>query len=130
MSDTKTCLNCKFCVKYCKYYVTIVSSSDGKIIDKKEELTTRQDLHACQLQDAEDCLEDLTDFTIGPNHYMGIDETDIPCCDFSPIEEDDGAHVPKLTNQGREFCYKCNTKTVKVSSGMYNIYDVCPNCKI
>ena len=33
-------------------------------------------------------------------------------------------------NQGRERCFKCNTLTVKVASGMYTVYDVCPKCKI
>jgi len=34
------------------------------------------------------------------------------------------------TNQGLEFCFKCGTKTVKVSTGMFSTYDICPNCKI
>jgi hypothetical protein len=33
-------------------------------------------------------------------------------------------------NQGRESCFKCNTPTVKVSTGMFSVYDICPICKI
>ena len=33
-------------------------------------------------------------------------------------------------NQGREFCFKCNTKSVKISTGMFTVYDICPKCKI
>jgi len=40
-------------------------------------------------------------------------------------------HIDKeKTNQGNERCYKCGTKTVKVDSGMYTVYDVCPKCRI
>lgn len=34
------------------------------------------------------------------------------------------------SNQGREYCFKCGTKTKKVSTGMFSVYDICPNCKI
>jgi hypothetical protein len=34
------------------------------------------------------------------------------------------------SNQGRERCYKCGTKTVKVDTGMFSVYDICPKCRI
>ena len=43
---------------------------------------------------------------------------------FSPAPKEE------QTNQGRAHCYRCGTKTVKVDSGMYTIFDVCPQCKI
>lgn len=34
------------------------------------------------------------------------------------------------SNQGLKYCFKCNTPTVKVSTGIYSVYDICPVCKI
>lgn len=34
------------------------------------------------------------------------------------------------TNQGRDTCFKCGTKTVKVDTGMFSVYDICPKCKV
>jgi len=34
------------------------------------------------------------------------------------------------TNQGRDTCYKCGSKTVKVDTGMFSLYDICPKCKV
>ncbi len=33
-------------------------------------------------------------------------------------------------NQGRERCFQCGTRTRKVDTGMFTVYDVCPKCKI
>ena len=35
-----------------------------------------------------------------------------------------------INNQGRDHCYKCGARTVKVETGMFTIYDICPKCKI
>lgn len=35
-----------------------------------------------------------------------------------------------MSNQGRSTCFRCNTKTVKISTGMFTVFDICPVCKI
>ena len=49
-------------------------------------------------------------------------------CSFEPITivNDD---KPR-SNQGREHCYICGIKTVKVDTGMFSTYDICPKCKV
>jgi len=55
-------------------------------------------------------------------------------CHFEPKECEESnceqCSTSCKNNQGREFCFKCNTKTIKVSTGMFTVYDICPNCKI
>jgi len=47
-------------------------------------------------------------------------------CAYTPKEES----IITTNNQGRTICFKCNTPTIKVSTGMFTVYDVCPVCKI
>jgi hypothetical protein len=34
------------------------------------------------------------------------------------------------TNDGKEYCFKCNTKTKVVETGFVKKYNICPKCKI
>lgn len=47
-------------------------------------------------------------------------------CAYEPKE----SKVQTKSNQGLKYCFKCNTPTVKVSTGMFSVYDICPVCKI
>jgi len=68
--------------------------------------------------------------------YMGsnIHEVGEIDCEYTPkdCKESDCKQCATSckNNQGRTTCYKCNTPTVKVSTGMFTVYDVCPKCKI
>ncbi len=50
-------------------------------------------------------------------------------CEYIPKEESTIRSSIK-NNQGLKYCFKCNTPTVKVSTGMFTMYDICPVCKI
>jgi hypothetical protein len=50
-------------------------------------------------------------------------------CEYTPKEKSTIRNTIK-NNQGLEYCFKCNTKTVKISTGMFTMYDICPKCKI
>jgi len=57
---------------------------------------------------------------------LGWDEDDTPSSGWKKDENKEEGQ----TNQGRETCFKCGAKTVKVDTGMFSMYDVCPKCKI
>ena len=74
------------------------------------------------------CRSDLAIKSVeGGRHMNPIFNGGFNWCTFE-LKED--STVQLANNQGREICFKCNTKTVKVSTGFYSVYDICPICKI
>lgn len=74
--------------------------------------------------DKDDIDFELFDGFSVPN--LGWDDDEAPQQGWKKEKKAD----KEVGNQGRETCWKCGTKTVKVDSGMFTVYDVCPKCKI
>ena len=81
MSDTTTCKDCKFCVKFTVSREITINSLDGSIIDKeKADIITPQNMYACKLQDDQ---KNLVDFSVGSINYMEIRDI-YPLSDVKP----------------------------------------------
>ena len=109
------CPTCKWCI--------------GTILDK--ELIAGKKIYDCKctcpkVVEANIPLEDRLvgiNYHLVTSNYFNAGKFN---CEYTPKEE----ITTIRNNQGLKYCFKCNTPTVKVSTGMFTMYDVCPKCKI